>query len=48
MLQHHHSAHYNYLDELASLDQQMYSSLNFIKVCSQDSGIKQVLVVAWA
>ena len=25
--------HYNYLDELASFDQQMYSSLNFIKVC---------------
>ena len=32
MLQHNQSTYCNYLDELASFDQQMYSSLNFIKV----------------
>ena len=32
LLQQNHSAYYNFLDELAHFDQQMYSSLNFIKV----------------
>lgn len=32
MLKHNHSTYYNYFDELSSFDQQMYSSLNFIKV----------------
>ena len=32
MLQHNLSKYYNYLDELASLDQQMHQSLNYIKV----------------
>ncbi|CAI8030927.1 Ubiquitin-protein ligase E3B [Geodia barretti] len=31
LLKRNHSAYYNYLDELSSFDEQIYSSLNFIK-----------------
>ena len=34
LLKRNHSSYYNYLDELSSFDEQIYSSLNFIKVQS--------------
>ena len=32
MLHQHHATFYSYFDELASMDQEMYKSLNFVKV----------------
>jgi len=36
MLQHQNSMFYSYFDELASMDPEMYKSLNFIKVGTCD------------